>query len=362
MNEFPRLTWHFEPEKGWMNDPNGLCWFGGKYHAFFQHNPKAPHWDVMHWGHAVTDDLVHWEEQPIALYPDQPYENSFGCFSGSAMEKDGTLYLMYTAVSKEHGQTQCIVTTKDCVHFEKYADNPVIRENPVDPSNQDFRDPKVIPYGDEYRMVCGTGADGVASVLLYRSKDLIHWEYMGPLLQRTDMGPVLECPDLFPLGDKWVLGFSRMDMPRSAQYVVGDFDGQKFTPDSYQKPEIGPSFYAPQTFQDGKGRRIIIGWLVPPYREPQEGMVRNGAFSIPCEVSLRDGKLCFFPVEEAQNLLADADDCVVRQDGMVKVVNNGEVLCQFPEAEIHDVKVLADTRTREVFFNGGEHTCMFYLK
>ena len=92
----PKLALHLQPERGWINDPNGLCYFQGKYHAFFQHNPKAPVWDTMHWGHAVSEDLLHWEELPIALYPDQPYESGQGCFSGSAVEKDGRLYLFYT--------------------------------------------------------------------------------------------------------------------------------------------------------------------------------------------------------------------------------------------------------------------------
>lgn len=87
------LKYHFEPKRGWLNDPNGLIYYKGRYHAFFQHNPHAPKWDTIHWGHAVSDDLLYWEELPIALYPDMPYENGGGCFSGSAIEKDGRLYL-----------------------------------------------------------------------------------------------------------------------------------------------------------------------------------------------------------------------------------------------------------------------------
>ena len=107
-----RLMYHFEPQKGWMNDPNGLVYFKGQYHAFFQHNPNPPQdgpirWGcgLVHWGHAVSEDLIHWEELPIALYPDQDYENKGGCYSGSAIEKDGRLYLFYTSVSHELGQT-----------------------------------------------------------------------------------------------------------------------------------------------------------------------------------------------------------------------------------------------------------------
>ena len=288
MSDLPRLMHHFEPKKGWINDPNGLCFFGGKYHAFFQHYPFEAKWGPMHWGHAVSEDLVNWEELPIALYPDMPYENGGGCFSGSALEKDGVLYLMYTSVSKEHGQTQSIAVSRDGLHFEKLPENPVIPQSPLDPENHDFRDPKIFPYGDGYRMVCGAGQGGVGYVLLFRSPDLLHWEYAGKLFESDQFGAVPECPDFFPLGDKWVLLFSRMDT-RSAQFIVGEFDGVHFTPESYQQPECGTDFYAPQTFLDGKGRRLMIGWLYNwdrkapsaerPYRTDAAG--RKG-FSLPC--------------------------------------------------------------------------------
>ena len=132
----PKLALHLQPERGWINDPNGLCYFQGKYHAFFQHNPKAPVWDTMHWGHAVSEDLLHWEELPIALYPDQPYESGQGCFSGSAVEKDGRLYLFYTAVDSRLAQTQCLAWTDDGQHFTKYPGNPILPQSPIDPASK----------------------------------------------------------------------------------------------------------------------------------------------------------------------------------------------------------------------------------
>lgn len=362
MNEIPRLTHHFEPEKGWINDPNGLCFFQGQYHAFFQHYPHEPKWGPMHWGHAVSNDLIHWEELPIALYPDMPYENEGGCFSGSALEKDGVLYLMYTSVSKEQGQTQSIAISRDGTHFEKYAGNPVIGKSPLDPENKDFRDPKIFSYGDSYRMVCGAGMDGLGCVLLFRSDDLLHWEYIGPIFQSRDYGPVPECPDLFPLGDKWVLLFSRMDETRSAQFVVGDFDGEHFTPESFQQPERGTDFYAPQTFLDEKGRRIMIGWLFNWNRNVPENAVRAGALSIPRELTLQNGTVCNFPVAEAAGLLTAEDEHLLREDGKLKVTDGGRVLLEVPEKEVRDIKLLRDTRTCEVFLNGGEISCTFYWR
>lgn len=360
MAEIARLTRHFEPERGWMNDPNGLCFFEGKYHAFFQHYPFAPHWGPMHWGHAVSDDLLHWREQPIALYPDMPYENAGGCFSGSALEKGGTLYLMYTSVSKEHGQTQSIARSGDGVHFEKYSGNPVVPQSPLDPENKDFRDPKLFRWEDEYRMVCGAGVDGLGSVLLFRSKDLLHWDYLGPIFQSREYGPVPECPDLFPLGDKWVLMFSRMDESRSAQFVIGRFDGFHFTPESFQQPERGTDFYAPQTFLDGKGRRIMIGWLFNWTRAVPADAVRAGALSLPRELSLHNGVLKNAPVSEALPLLKTEDECIVRGEGRIKIRNERRVLLELPQADVKELSVYTDSRTREVFINGGATSCSFY--
>ena len=228
----PKLALHLQPEHGWINDPNGLCYFQGKYHAFFQHNPKAPVWDTMHWGHAVSEDLLHWEELPIALYPDQPYESGQGCFSGSAVERRTAGCTFSTPPwTAAWPQTQCLAWTDDGQHFTKYPGNPILPQSPIDPASRDFRDPKVFPWKDgSYRMVCGVGKEGYAAVVLYRSQDLLHWDYVGPLFETREMGPVLECPDLFPLEDKWVLCFSRMDEPRCVQFVLGGFDGERFCP------------------------------------------------------------------------------------------------------------------------------------
>lgn len=360
----PKLRYHVEPDKGWINDPNGLCYFGGKYHVFFQHNPHAPVWDTMHWGHAVSQDLIHWEELPIALYPDQPYESTFGCFSGSAVEKDGTLYLFYTAVGENNAQTQCLATTQDGIHFVKHLKNPLIPQSPVDPNSLDFRDPKVFPWTDgTYRMVCGVGVNGLAAVVLYKSADLLHWEYVGKLFETREMGPVLECPDLFPLKDKWVLCFSRMDQPQKVQYIVGQFDGEQFTPQELQCPVLGPNFYAPQSFVDHKGRRIVLGWMAPWGQPEEPDALRRGCLTIPMEVTLNDaGKLCFFPVEEARPYLTQKDPLVEQGPWLVKVTDGEKTLLELPAVEVQDVQILRDTHTCEVFLNGGETVCAFYFQ
>ena len=360
----PKLALHLQPERGWINDPNGLCYFQGKYHAFFQHNPKAPVWDTMHWGHAVSEDLLHWEELPIALYPDQPYESGQGCFSGSAVEKDGRLYLFYTAVDSRLAQTQCLAWTDDGQHFTKYPGNPILPQSPIDPASRDFRDPKVFPWKDgSYRMVCGVGKEGYAAVVLYRSQDLLHWDYVGPLFKTREMGPVLECPDLFPLEDKWVLCFSRMDEPRCVQFVLGGFDGERFVPENLQRPALGPNFYAPQSFVDHQGRRILLGWMAPWERPMDQDEVRRGCLTVPLEPFLDDaGQLCLFPVEEAQPYLTQEDAHIRRGAWLFQVTDGEKILLERPASAIWDVRVLSDTHTCEVFLNGGEQVCSFYFQ
>ena len=173
-----------------MNDPDGLVFFRGRYHIFYQHYPHAPRWGQMHWGHAVSTDLIHWEELPIALYPDMPYEDDGGCFSGSAVVKDDRLYLFYTSVSHELGQTQSVAYSDDGVNFRKYEDNPVISRNPL--GAVDFRDPKVTLINGVYHMVVGSGDAETGKVLLFLSEDLLHWDYSGVLFEAAGFGPCIE--------------------------------------------------------------------------------------------------------------------------------------------------------------------------
>ena len=358
-----RLKYHFEPKKGWMNDPNGLIFYKNKYHAFFQHYPHAPKWGTMHWGHAVSDDLINWEELPIALYPDKPYDSSQngGCWSGSAIVKDDLLYLFYTSVSDEFGQTQSVAISKDGVHFEKYENNPVIKKFPPDGSG-DFRDPKVTKIGDIYYMVCGSGKDGTGKILLFSSENLLDWQYTGVLLEGEQYGTVLECPDFFPFNGKYMLMFSQMGrQTHSIMFIYGDFNGKIFTPVSFHTPEAGPHFYAPQTFLDGKGRRIIIGWLNSWDRQTETGEEYTGAFTIPREIKMTDGKLYIFPVSEAANLLKNTDELVVieKNNILIKAENVSFPLEYKGEAE--KIDILRDTKTIEVFINNGESSFTYWF-
>lgn len=353
-----RFNYHFEPVKGWMNDPNGLIYYKGKYHAFFQHNPFAAKWDTMHWGHAVSEDMIHWEEVEIALYPDMPYENDGGCFSGSAIEKDGRLYLFYTSVSREMGQTQSVAYSDDGVHFEKYAGNPVIDHYPAD-GCKDFRDPKVIRYGDGYLMVVGSKGDKNGRILLYSSNDLLNWKYEGVLYEESGYEEPVECPDLFAIDDKYVIMYSKIGCSTySTQFVVGTFDGKTFCEEYKCSPEAGPQFYAPQTFEAPDDRRIMIGWFYDWKMKPEEGAAYAGALSLPRELSISADRVMAAPIHEAARLEAEADSNVVvtrDSDAIEKVTVTGTSCGDMEyKGAIRKVQVYRDGKGLEVFINGGE--------
>lgn len=356
-----RFKYHFEPKFGWMNDPNGLIYFNGKYHAFFQHNPHETKWGPMHWGHAVSDDLISWTELPIALYPDMPYENGGGCFSGSAIEKDNKLYLFYTSVALGNAQTQSVAVSEDGISFNKYEGNPVIRRFPASGS-EDFRDPKVTLIDGTYYMVLGSGKGGTGKVLLYTSDDLFNWNYLGVLYENAAFGKIYECPDFFKLGDSYVLMFSKMisDINKT-QFVIGDFDGRKFYPKSFSSPEYGPQFYAPQTFLCPKGRRILIGWFYDWNKKPEPELNFAGALTIPREISIADGKICMFPVEEAHGLLTTSDNLVKICEN--KVAFHGADLPEplFFNGKAESVHILRDEKALEVFINHGEASYSYWI-
>lgn len=308
-------------EFGWMNDPNGFVHYKGQYHLFYQHFPYQPVWGPMHWGHAVSRDLMKWEYLPVALAPDTDFDKD-GCFSGSAIEKDGNLYLMYTGhvmtgpdKDRDYKQSQGVAVSEDGVVFKKWADNPVIGYDqiPQGASQKDFRDPKVFERDGRYYVVLGSN-DGAGNglVLLYRSDDLIHWTYVNEIA-RSDgrLGDNWECPDLFTLGEKDVFMLSPQRMPaqgheyrnlHSTMYMVGRLDVEqgRFHYERYAQVDHGFDFYAPQSTIDDKGRRIVIGWMDmwETQMPTQEGHHWAGAMSLPREVILDGNRLLFRPVEE----------------------------------------------------------------
>ncbi len=350
MPSYKRFKYHFEPQKGWMNDPNGLVYFRGQYHAFFQHNPYSTEWDKMHWGHAVSNDLLHWEELPIALYPDQEYECEGGCFSGSAIVKDDRLYLFYTSVADK--QAQSVAFSDDGIHFTKYDGNPVISDNPL--GYYDFRDPKVTEIDGQYYMVTGSGDKDAGQVLLFKSDDLLKWEYIGILFEGEEYKPCIECPDFFKLGDKYVLMFSKMEEPsRTTHFVIGDFKDKKLINTTIYRPEWGRDFYAPQTMWDGR-RRILIGWLYHWGKKAPLGCPFAGALSIPRELKLTDNAIYNYPVVEAQGSMTKKSKYVSISENIITVHPKLQKKRTFSIPKIDSVDIFEDTKSVEIFVNKGE--------
>ena len=278
-----RPAYHFTAPYGWLNDPNGLIQHQGVYHLFYQHNPYATHWAQMHWGHAISRDLLAWTHLPEALAPSEPYDcdTRGGCYSGSAIMAGDALTLLYTGCTHRNGleeQTQNLAFSTDGIHFTKYPHNPVIPKPPKGGSEQ-FRDPKVWRWGQSYYAVLGNSMDARGCVLLYRSENLRAWAYCGVLLlAQPGQGWMWECPDFFPLGNRWMLTVSAMGVQGNRNlWFVGEFDDQTgcFTPLQQGFLDVGDDFYAPQSFLDEHNRRIMIGWA--DHKSQREGVPPDAA-------------------------------------------------------------------------------------
>jgi fructan beta-fructosidase len=289
---------HFSPRRGWNNDPNGLVHAQGEYHLYFQHNPYGWNWGNMHWGHAVSPDLVHWRELPIAIYP-----RRFGdwAFSGSAIVdrtntsgwKRGDDDLLVAAFTST-GRGECIVYSRDRGRtWTEYEGNPVVKHN--------GRDPRLLWHDPTRRWVMAVydESDGKRWIAFYTSADLKTWAF------RSRIEGFFECPDLFelpvdadPRRKKWVLTAA------SSEYMVGQFDGATFRPETPKLPgHRGLGFYAAQTFSHDPRRRVIqIGWL----QTTTPGMPFNQGMSLPMELLLHttsEGpRLAWRPVEELTGL------------------------------------------------------------
>jgi fructan beta-fructosidase len=310
-NEKYRPQFHFSPKKGWTNDPNGLVFYKGKYHLFFQHNPFDVKWGNMTWGHATSPDMVHWTQHESAIVPDKMGT----IFSGSAVVDwnntagfqqgaEKTIVCIYTAAGgtspESQGQpfTQCIAYSSDGgATFTKYAGNPVVAN--VVGSN---RDPKVVWHEPTRRWIMALFLDANTYGLL-NSPDLKHWT----LLQTLVVPGVAECPDFFEMKVDDEPGAARWVMTgANGNYVVGSFDGRRFTPEVLTQPmHAGPNYYAVQTFSDlAGGRRVQMSWMNGG-RYPD--MPFNQQMSFPYELTLRKSgyrayRLYANPIGEIESL------------------------------------------------------------
>lgn len=290
-----RPLFHFAPHSGWINDPNGLVFHDGLWHLFFQHHPHSLEWGPMHWGHAVSRDLLSWQEWPIALAPDE----LGAIFSGSAaVGDDGKIVACFTHHG-EQGEAQSLAFSDDGGRtFCKFADNPVLKSE-----RRDFRDPKIWKMGESWKMIVAAGQ----TAQIFSAPDLVSW-----VLESEFAAPfedwIWECPDLFPLGNSWVLlgSFIVPDAPHETHYWPGEFDGHTFmSHGGPRKLGFGPDDYAAVSWNNAPdNRRVLIGWMnswtyanqTPPLEDRS-----RGAMTLPRELSLREGRLCQnLPPEWAQ--------------------------------------------------------------
>jgi len=326
ISDAERPIMHLTPRVGWMNDPNGFSYYDGQYHMFYQYHPYRAVWGPMHWGHAVSKDLLHWQYLPVVMAPDQFYDN-FGCFSGNAITtKDGKHLLMYTSVmtrNPDYGdrreyQQQCIAIG-DGKEYVKYEANPVISTSqiPEGYSIVDFRDPKIWQASDgTYKVLIGAkDNNALGALLLYTSNDCIHWTYKKVFLKNDGkFGRMWECPDFFHVNGKAVVIVSPQDMlPEGFEYhngngtlcLIGNYDEatDTFEIEKDQCVDYGIDFYAPETIKAPDGRHIMIGWMqnwdTTPGHNPDDKFF--GSMSLPREVSVVDGRLYQKPIKELES-------------------------------------------------------------
>jgi fructan beta-fructosidase len=293
-DETYRPQFHFSPEKNWQNDPNGLVYYKGEYHMFYQYNPNGKEWGYMHWGHTVSSDLVHWQHLPIAIYPDNDSNDKSYCtaFSGSAIidqtnllrlqdGKELTLVAFYT--SFQCGQRIAYSNDKGRT-WKKYSGNPVIPYDETD----DARDPKVFWHEPSKKWVMclyrkPQNQERSRGVSFYVSENLVNWEL------KSHIPGFYECPDLIELkvnnrpdDKKWVL------FDGDGSYIIGNFTGDTFVPETGKLPgDFGKNYYATQTWSNipsSDGRTIQIAWM-------KDGefpdMPFKGQMTFPCELSLK---------------------------------------------------------------------------
>lgn len=325
-----RQKYHFEVPSGWCNDPNGFSFQRGEYQLFYQHMPydADPADFVMYWGHAKSKDLVHWEELPIAIGPENEYDQK-GCWSGCSFEKDGKMVVYYTGLDGEAWQKQSMAISEDGVNFVKYENNPVLGETLCEADPVDFRDPFIWKHEGKMYMLIGSKKNGFGCIPLYVSEDGLNWEFKNYLVESLgELGTVCECPNFFEVDGKYVLFISPHGMNhRKSLYLVGDFDYKtgKFFWHNYGEIDWGMDYYAPQVIVDEKGRRISIAWTnswawMPwsdgTYFTTELGW--SGAMSLPRKMYLnKEQQLCCEPVEELQTLRGDAyewNDVIVGEE------------------------------------------------
>lgn len=403
-----RLGFHLMPPVGWLNDPNGLCWFRGEYHVFYQYAPFNAEGGIKFWGHYKSPDLLHWEQCPVMLYSDQPYD-VHGAYSGSALCEEDGLYLYYTGNVKYMGDYDYIHKGRGHNTVLAYSPDGVtlgwkrlLMENKDYPkgSTCHVRDPKVWKQDGRYYMVQGARLESDTGVLyVFESENKVDWKHLNTIRTQETFGYMWECPDLFEVDGHWFLLVSPQGAERTGPGfenvyacgyfpLEGDFQGDctlgEFVPLDY-----GFDFYAPQTFVKD-GRRLLIGWQgMPdaPYTNPTAETGWQHCLTVPREVVYHEGKLCQRPAKELEALRTEENRyegtaeitlprmaeillegnvqeitlpglALRREDGLLRLEitegGYGRQSRTAPVGEVRNMRILMDTSAAEVFVNDGE--------
>lgn len=357
---------HIASNGGWINDPNGLCFYKGRWHVFYQLHPYSTQWGPMHWGHVSSADMVTWRREPIAFAPSLEQERN-GVFSGSAViGDDGKLRFYYTGhrwidsndSTSGDWQVQMLAEpgNDEITHITKLG---MVVDCPTEQVNHHFRDPKVWKTGGTWYMTFGvSSAAKRGQMWLYTSDDMVNWTFKTVLFEHPDPDVfMLECPDFFPINDaqgneKWVLGYSAMGAKKhgfdnrnvnNAGYQIGSWTpGEQFVPETeFRSWDCGHNFYAPQSFNTvpgdtddvtGNGRQIMYGWM-SPFVEPVPMQADGwcGQLTLPREITLGDrcGDIHTAPVAEIEELRENTIDLgtiTLEQDGDKLLLDDAEAV------------------------------------
>lgn len=363
---------HLEPPRGLLNDPNGLAFFRGKYYVFFQWNRFAKDHSYKEWGMFTSTDMLNWTFEGSALLPDQTYDKC-GTYSGSGLMIDHKLCLFYTGNVKKDGRrksSQCMAVTDDGHTFLKLGK---VIETPEE-YTEHFRDPKVFRTRENgyYMVIGGQRKNGKGAVALFHSGDGFKWEYSG-MPAVTESYEMIECPDLFQLSGEYVLLYNPQSRDNEKDKDIFSFSAAKFIKFDEQKGffndndldrnffriDYGFDFYAPQTFEDANGRRILYAWM-SRMDSAQESAFAGGeprihCLTLPRELRIREGKLLQMPVRELEQLKGEAVRAV-RTDSGAYELN--------PPERAYSLRFSADDPKRKIAvrFHGGEASLTWFPK
>nr|WP_263323719.1 sucrose-6-phosphate hydrolase [Neobacillus sp. Marseille-Q6967] len=353
-----RQSFHIQPVTGLLNDPNGFAYFNGEYHLFYQWFPLGPVHGLKHWYHTKSKDLVHWENVGLAVAPSNDYD-SHGAYSGSAIEHDGQLFLLYTGNTRDENWNrqpyQCVAVMSQSGSITK-KDFPVIDNVPSGYTDH-FRDPKVWKQDGIFYAVIGAQRDNkTGCVVLYQSANLKDWQFVGELQTGLEnFGYMWECPDYFELDKKGVLIFSPQGLKAEGDryqniyqsgYVIGeplDIEKNELTHGIFYELDRGFDFYAPQTIQDPKGKRILVGWMgLPEIDYPTD---KNGwahCLTLPRELMIKEGKIIQQPAAGLELLRGEKTEAT-------KVLNDESAAFKDFEGEVYELITDFSASTAEEF-------------